>query len=70
MKKNLVLLVICLCSYYTFQAGAEDSINPETYRKAAKAGDAKAQYNLGLCYFTGTGVSKFMETAVACSMVF
>ena len=28
------------------------------YRKAARRGDAKAQYNLGLCYKHGEGVSR------------
>jgi TPR repeat protein len=28
------------------------------YRKAAHQGDAKAQYNLGLCYLDGDGVLK------------
>ncbi len=34
------------------------------YRKAAEQGDAAAQYNLGLCYCNGWGVSKDMTEAV------
>jgi TPR repeat protein len=34
------------------------------YRKAARQGDAKAQYNLGLCYRDGEGVRKNRRLAI------
>jgi hypothetical protein len=33
------------------------------YRKAAKAGDAKAQYTLGLCYLDGEGLRQSRRCA-------
>ena len=36
----------------------------ESYRKAAKQGDAMAQYNLGVCYHEGQGVEKDYSKAV------
>ena len=38
----------------------------EYYRKAAEAGYAKAQYQLGVCYEEGIGVAKDLEKAKAC----
>jgi len=35
------------------------------YRRAADAGDASAQYNLGLCYADGDGVAKDSELALS-----
>jgi len=35
------------------------------YRRAAEAGHADAQVNLGVCYFKGDGVSKDAEQAVS-----
>ena len=34
------------------------------YRKAAEQGDAKAQYNLGNCYYFGNGVTENEQEAV------
>ncbi|MBQ4314147.1 MAG: sel1 repeat family protein, partial [Lentisphaeria bacterium] len=34
------------------------------YRKAAEQGHATAQYNLGLCYYLGQGVTKDLAEAV------
>jgi len=34
------------------------------YRTAAEQGDAKAQYNLGMCYYNGEGVVKDQTEAV------
>ena len=36
----------------------------EGYKAKAEKGDAEAQYNLGLCYFYGTGVAKDEVEAV------
>jgi TPR repeat protein len=36
------------------------------YRKAAEQGDASAQYNLGRCYYDGTGTEKNQREAVRC----
>jgi TPR repeat protein len=36
----------------------------KTYRKAAERGDAKAQFNLGDCYFFGQGIKKDYNEAV------
>lgn len=36
------------------------------YRRAAKQGDAAAQYNLGICYENGRGVTKSIKKAVYC----
>lgn len=60
MRKCLLMcamLAVCLSPYYTFGAGAED------YRKAAEQGDAKAQYNLGVCYNRGLGVKEDINEA-------
>ena len=35
-----------------------------TYRKAADLGDALGMYNLGVCYYNGTGVTKDEAEAV------
>ncbi len=35
----------------------------ECYKKAAEQGDAEAQYNLGVCYYTGTGIKEDKEEA-------
>ena len=46
---------------------AEDE-KPEPYSpelvKKAEAGDAKAQYNLGVCYYQGNGVTQDFKEAV------
>ena len=34
------------------------------YTKAAKQGDAEAQYNLGMCYGQGKGVKQDVQKAV------
>ena len=36
----------------------------ERYKRQAEAGNAAAQYNLGLCYFYGTGVAVNMHEAI------
>ena len=53
MKKHLSLLtgfLLLICCY----CGAE----PEKWLTAAQQGDAKAQYELGVCYDFGNGVLK------------
>jgi len=35
------------------------------YRRAAEAGNAAAQFNLGVCYANGDGVAKDAEQAVS-----
>ena len=35
------------------------------YRKAAEAGSADGQHNLGLCYYKGKGVTKNLRVAVS-----
>jgi len=68
MLKNLVFVVVLmvyLCPCSTFgEDVAKEKVTAEMYRKAAVNGDAKAQYNLGLCYYNGNGVNKDMEKAV------
>jgi TPR repeat protein len=34
------------------------------YRRAAEAGDSKAQFSIGVCYTNGDGVKKDMREAV------
>ena len=59
MKKFLFAIVLwSLFISAAFAATAAD------YREAAEKGDAKAQFNLGNCYFNGWGVSKNMAEAV------
>ena len=39
-------------------------VDVKTYRKAAEQGDAKAQFNLGDCYYFGKGIKKDYNEAV------
>ena len=39
-------------------------IRMEDFKRRAKEGDCKAQYNIGSCYFKGTGVTFDMQAAV------
>ena len=58
MKKFLSLL-LCLTCLSLF--AESDSV--KKYLAAAKAGDAAAQYNLGVCYYNGDGVPKDLTQA-------
>ena len=59
MKKFLSLL-LCLTCLSLF--AESDSV--KKYLAAAKAGDAYAQYNLGVCYYNGYGVTQDKSQAV------
>ena len=43
---------------------SQDSISADKFRKAAEQGDAKAQHNLGICYYFGRGVEQDYTQAV------
>ena len=58
MKKLCVLAAIFMLVVSAFAESVAD------YRKAAEQGDADAQYNLGLFYANGDGVSKDFAEAV------
>jgi len=56
-----ILLSLCLLCLFGFQACKEKEEVPsakkiEEYRKGAAQGEARAQYNLGFCYYNGEGV--------------
>ena len=55
------------CLKYGIQLEAEKNYKEAVkwYREAAKKGLAEAQYHLGLCYETGTGVRKTKKSAVS-----
>jgi TPR repeat protein len=51
---------------YEYGAGVSKDLEAAVkwYRKSAKQGHARAQYNLGVCYENGRGVAKDLEEAV------
>ena len=59
--KRFFLLVFLLAVSSVF---AVTPAEVAAYRKAAEQGDAKAQYNLGVCYANGDGVQKDLTQAV------
>ena len=59
--KRFFLLVFLLAVSSVF---AVTPAEVAAYRKAAEQGDAKAQYNLGVCYANGDGVQKNLKQAV------
>ena len=59
MKKILVFALACILAVSGFADFKE-------YRKAAKKGDAEAQFNLGNCYYNGEGVKQNNKAAVEC----
>ncbi len=62
MKTILRLLLCAAIALMPLAASAADDI--ATLRAQAEAGDAEAQCNLGLCYYTGNGVAKDCAEAV------
>ena len=54
MKKLILTIFITLSSILLLSCGQ----NIAELEQKAEQGDAKAQLNLGLCYFDGKGVSK------------
>jgi hypothetical protein len=55
MKQLIPLIFLLVCSTSAFCITADEFKKLE---KSAKQGDAKAQYNLGLCYESGQGVEQ------------
>ena len=53
-----------LMSFFAIAISAIAQTDYEKYIDAANNGDAKAQYNIGLCYVFGNGVSKNKKKAV------
>ena len=54
MKKIFLFVLLLFVSTVFAVTPAEVA----AYRKAAEQGDAKAQFNLGVCYYLGYGVQK------------
>ncbi len=53
------------CHFREWLVAPPDDVSAfEWFKKAAEAGHTTAQYNLGLCYHTGSGVDKDPEQAV------
>ena len=44
----------------------ESNCSPEDFRKAAEKGEAKAYFNMGVCYQFGKGTRKNSKKAVEC----
>lgn len=64
-SRSIIAVMAAVLGWGTLTLQAE--ITPqqvERYRLAAKNGNAGAQYNLGLCYERGNGVTKNLEQAV------
>ena len=61
MRRMKLIPLFLLVGMLAVSGWAEDT-KPEPYSpelvKKAEAGDAKAQYDLGICYYEGTGVEK------------
>jgi TPR repeat protein len=55
------LLIGALLAPYIY---AQSSPDAQTFQSDAAQGNAKAQYNLGLCYYEGKGVSRSDSEAV------
>ena len=55
------LLIGALFTPYIY---AQSSPDAQTFQSDAAQGNAKAQYNLGLCYYEGKGVSRSDSEAV------
>ena len=76
--KHYLLLFVALCTFISVQAQSDSKYQkglaaykagnyPEAvkwYYKAAKRGNAAAQYDLGICYYYGYGVTKNVPEAV------
>lgn len=77
--KHLISLLILLCTALTATAQTPQKLFEkaneyyasqnypkavELFTKAAKQGHVKAQYNLGVCYENGEGVTRNREEAV------
>ena len=64
----LSAMLLALLAFLPWSASAgmtpEEVKAFEGYKAKAEKGDAEAQYNLGLCYFYGTGVAKDEVEAV------
>ena len=58
-KRMKLIPALLIVGMFAVSGWAEDT-KPEPYSpelvKKAEAGDAKAQYDLGICYYEGTGV--------------
>ena len=63
MKRSLALLALALMLLVNVAVGA-DSPDVAATRQKAEAGDATAQYSLGLMYYNGEGVPKDSAEAV------
>ena len=61
MKRKLILLVIAVGMIMSGFAYAQDI---DALRKVAEQGDAEAQYNLGIMYANGRGVTQDDKEAV------
>ena len=55
MKRVVALIIFCVSAFQ--MALAQVTYSPELLQKA-KNGDAEAQFNLGWCYGTGTGIQQ------------
>lgn len=79
MKNLTALIILAICSAMLaanaypeqnykqaekFQKSEKNEEAFEYYLKAARQGDAEAQYNLGVCYRKGYGVEKDLTEAV------
>ena len=61
---KLAFLLIALVVLVGFQPGPAKTQDIEQLRKDAEQGDVIAQYNLGVMYATGQGVSQDYQEAV------
>lgn len=63
-KQDEIAKYVELAKKYDKKPGKENEIEAlKWWTKAAELGDAKAQYTVGLIYFTGIGAKKDMKTA-------
>lgn len=59
--KTITLLLICFLTFNVFANEADELLS---ITKSAEQGDAPAQYNMGVSYFFGNGVSQDYKQAI------
>jgi len=54
---------LCIVAFVNSAIGESTPENVLQFKKMAQQGDAKAQYELGVCYYYGDGVEKDLKKA-------